>query len=67
MIYSIDGTPLQGITGGYDGNRRVEYIISGQARKKGVHQFVIESSCNAMFGVPQDGDIISAPDVREHL
>lgn len=50
MIYSTDGTPLQGITGGYGGDRRVEYIIPPKARKAGKHEFIIESSCNGMFG-----------------
>ncbi|KAG5729173.1 hypothetical protein E4T56_gene15675, partial [Termitomyces sp. T112] len=56
MIYSTDGTPLQGITGGYGGDRRVEYIIPLSARKEAQHNFVIESSCNGMFGVPLTGD-----------
>lgn len=50
MIYSTDGVPLQGITGGYGGDRRVEYIIPAGARKAGRHEFVVESSCNGMFG-----------------
>jgi alpha-mannosidase len=79
MIYSKDGCPLQGeplaqtttgphitssgITGGYGGDRRVEYIIPKEARAQGYHEFVIESSCNGMFGVPMSGDIIAPPDV----
>lgn len=67
MIYSTDGTPLQGITGGFGGDRRVEYIIPPEARKAGKHDFIIESSCNGMFGVPWDGDTISPPDVNSTL
>ena len=63
MIYTTDGTPLQGITGGYGGDRRVEYIIPLAARKAGKHDIVIESSCNGMFGVPWNGDTIAPPDV----
>ncbi len=63
MIYSTDGTPLQGITGGYGGDRRVEFIIPHRAREQGKHEFVIESSCNGMFGVPWNGDTIAPPDV----
>ncbi|KAF8878221.1 glycoside hydrolase family 38 protein [Infundibulicybe gibba] len=59
MIFSTDGTPLQGITGGYGGDRRVEYIIPAEGRKKGTHEFIIESSCNGMFGVPWNGDTIA--------
>ncbi|KAI0071984.1 hypothetical protein K474DRAFT_1668357 [Panus rudis PR-1116 ss-1] len=67
MIYSTDGVPLQGITGGFGGDRRVEYIIPPEARKKGQHEFVIESSCNGMFGVPWDGDTISPPDMNRYF
>ncbi|CAL1697504.1 unnamed protein product [Somion occarium] len=67
MIYSTDGTPLQGITGGYGGDRRVEYIIPPDSRKAGKHEFVIESSCNGMFGVPWDGDSISPPDMNRYF
>ncbi|THH17029.1 hypothetical protein EW146_g3709 [Bondarzewia mesenterica] len=64
MIYTTDGTPLQGITGGFGGDRRVEYIVPDEVRKKGKHDFVIESSCNGMFGVPWNGDIIAPPDMN---
>jgi alpha-mannosidase len=50
-----------GITGGYGGDRCVEYIIPPAARKKGEHKFVIESSCNGMFGMGGGG--IGPPDV----
>ena len=53
-----------GITGSNGGDRRVEYIIPVEARKKGTHSFVAEATCNGMFGVPWDGDIIKPPDVR---
>ena len=55
-----------GITGGFGGDRRVEYIIPPSARKAGTHAFVIESSCNGMFGVPWNGDTIAPPDVRPY-
>jgi hypothetical protein len=62
MIFDLNGTPLQGITGGYAGDRRVEYIIPPSARKAGEHEIVIESSCNGMFGMAGGG--IGPPDVR---
>ena len=62
MIYTTEGVPLQGITGGFGGDRRVEFIIPPSARKQGKLDFVIESSCNGMFGVGQGGDI-EPPDV----
>ena len=63
MIFSTDGTPLQGITGSYSGDRRVDHIIPPSAVKKGTYSIVIESSCNGMFGVPWNGDTIAPPDV----
>ena len=53
-----------GITGGYGGDRRVEYIIPKEFCVKETHEFVIESSCNGMFGVPWNGDTIQPPDAR---
>ncbi|KZT05154.1 glycoside hydrolase family 38 protein [Laetiporus sulphureus 93-53] len=67
MIYTTDGVPLQGITGGWDGNRRVEYILPESARKAGKHEFVIESSCNGMFGIPWNGDTIEHPDMNRYF
>ncbi|KAJ7581083.1 glycoside hydrolase family 38 protein [Mycena floridula] len=59
------------ITGGYGGDRRVEYILPDSAYKgKNAtfkHSFIIESSCNGMFGVPWDGDTISAPDMNRYF
>ncbi|KAF5347291.1 hypothetical protein D9756_009971 [Leucocoprinus leucothites] len=67
MIYTVDGLPLQGITGGSGGDRRVEYIIPPEARAEGHHEFVIESSCNGMFGVPWNGDTIQPPDMNRYF
>ncbi|EGN94808.1 glycoside hydrolase family 38 protein [Serpula lacrymans var. lacrymans S7.3] len=67
MIYSTEGVPLQGITGGYGGDRRVEYIIPLDARQQGHHEFIIESSCNGMFGVPWNGDTIAPPDMNRYF
>ncbi|KAI5118794.1 hypothetical protein M0805_005022 [Coniferiporia weirii] len=64
MVYATDGTPLQGITGGGGGDRRVDHIIPPAARKAGVYEIVIESSCNGMFGVPWNGDSIAPPDMN---
>ena len=58
---------LPGITGGYGGDRRVEYIIPQEARDQGFHEFVIESSCNGMFGVPLNGDTIDPPDMDRYF
>jgi alpha-mannosidase len=58
---------LPGITGGFGGDRRVEYIIPQEAREQGTHEFVIESSCNGMFGIPFSGDIIDPPDMNRYF
>ncbi|KAH9926632.1 glycoside hydrolase family 38 protein [Epithele typhae] len=67
MIFTTDGTPLQGITGGYGGDRRVEHIIPRSAVKAGKYELVIESSCNGMFGVPWNGDTIAPPDMNRYF
>ncbi|KAF9228240.1 glycoside hydrolase family 38 protein [Gyrodon lividus] len=67
MIFSTDGVPLQGITGGYGGDRRVEHIIPRQAIQRGTYEVVIESSCNGMFGVPWNGDTIAPPDMNRYF
>ncbi|OAX33098.1 glycoside hydrolase family 38 protein [Rhizopogon vinicolor AM-OR11-026] len=67
MIFSTDGVPLQGITGGYGGDRRVEHIIPPQAVRDGHYAVVIESSCNGMFGVPWNGDTIAPPDMNRYF
>lgn len=57
-------TSAVGITGGGGGDRRVEFILTPDIVKKGFGEFIIESSCNGMFGVPWNGDTIAPPDVR---
>ena len=58
---------LPGITGGFGGDRRVEYIIPQDPRERGIHEFVIESSCNGMFGIPFSGDIVDPPDMNRYF
>lgn len=64
MVFTTDGTPLQGITGGFGGDRRVEYIIPRESVLKGSIDLVLESTCNGMFGVPWNGDTIAPPDMN---
>jgi alpha-mannosidase len=66
MVYNLEGTPLQGITGGHGGDRRVDHIIPRAAVNAGKYEIVIESSCNGMFGVPP-GDQISPPDQNRYF
>ncbi|KAF8309652.1 glycoside hydrolase family 38 protein [Clavulina sp. PMI_390] len=67
LIYTTSGTPLHAITGGYGGDRRVEYIIPAKARKEGKLDLVIESTCNGMFGVPWSGNAIDPPDMNRYF
>ncbi|GAA5834834.1 hypothetical protein JCM9279_007122 [Rhodotorula babjevae] len=48
MIFDTEGCPIQGITGGYGGDRRVEFILP--KTKAGSYKYYAEVSCNAMFG-----------------
>lgn len=57
LIYSEDGEPLQGFTGG---GERVEYILPKSIVDGNPHTFYIEMACNGMFGVP-NGDTIQPP------
>ncbi|BGP14223.1 hypothetical protein JCM10213_005885 [Rhodosporidiobolus nylandii] len=49
MVFDLEGCPLQGITGGFGGDRRVEFILPEEGRG-GTYRYYIEVSCNAMFG-----------------
>ncbi|WVO20440.1 uncharacterized protein IAS62_001736 [Cryptococcus decagattii] len=51
MIFTTDGDPIHGLTGGFGGDRRVEFIIPRSARNAGVAHYYIEESCNGMFGI----------------
>ncbi|WRT70534.1 uncharacterized protein IL334_007532 [Kwoniella shivajii] len=51
MVFTPEGDPIHGLTGGFNGDRRVEFIIPDSMRKSGVAHFYIEASCNGMFGI----------------
>lgn len=48
MIFNTDGRPLQGITGGFGNERRVEFILKDPTRSQ---TYYIEVSANGLFGV----------------
>ncbi len=52
LIWSEDGVPLQGITGGINGDRHVDFpLAQGQSVAAGeAFTFYIEVGCNGMFG-----------------
>jgi alpha-mannosidase len=57
LIWSIDGKPLQGLTGGSGWDRRVEYLLIKQAKAGDTFNIFIEMACNGMFGVGNNGQI----------
>ncbi|KAI1143438.1 glycoside hydrolase family 38 protein [Hypoxylon sp. FL0543] len=59
MVWTEDGKPLQGLTGG---GERVEWILPDSFRDGKEHTIYIEMACNRMFGNPTGGDTIQPPD-----
>jgi alpha-mannosidase len=65
MIWTEDGKPLQGLTGGGERN---EWIIPNEWRDYDKeHTIYIEMACNGMFGNPTGGDTIQPPDPNRYF
>lgn len=64
MVWSDDGRPLQGLTGG---NERVEWILPNSFRDGKQHTIYIEMACNGMFGCAPGGDSIQPPDPNKYF
>ncbi|TGJ86942.1 hypothetical protein E0Z10_g1832 [Xylaria hypoxylon] len=64
MVWTEDGKPLQGLTGG---GERVEWILPDSFRDGEEHTFYIEMACNSMFGNPAGGDTIQPPDPNKYF
>ncbi|KAI9311476.1 galactose mutarotase-like domain-containing protein [Dichotomocladium elegans] len=62
MVWSVDGEPLQGLTGG-DDQQRHEYIVTNNGKTGTKHTFYIEAACNGMFGV---GNASMVPDPNRY-
>ncbi|KAA1114831.1 Glycoside hydrolase, 38 vacuolar alpha mannosidase [Puccinia graminis f. sp. tritici] len=62
LIFTSEGLPLQGITGGTDSAKRIDFIIPKQNRAFPL-QIYIEVSANALFGVPDEGQLEVHDDV----
>jgi alpha-mannosidase len=58
LVWSEDGVPLQGLTGGGD---RIEWVLPDSFRDGKQHTFYIEMACNKMFGNATGGDTIQPP------
>ncbi|KAJ3407717.1 Glycoside hydrolase, 38 vacuolar alpha mannosidase [Chytridiales sp. JEL 0842] len=50
MVWSLDGMPLQGLTGGNGGDRHVDYRLTKAAKGGERFEFYIETAANGMFG-----------------
>jgi len=64
MVWSEDGNPLQGLTGG---GERTEWILPTSFRDGKEHTIYIEMACNGMFGNPTGGDIIQPPEPNRYF
>lgn len=64
MVWSEDGNPLQGLTGG---GERIEWILPTSFRDGKEHTIYIEMACNGMFGNPMGGDTIQPPDPNRYF
>ena len=50
LVWTKDGTPVHGLTGGIWRDRRVEFVIPGDWKVGKEHVFYVETSMNGMFG-----------------
>ncbi|RDL36852.1 Alpha-mannosidase [Venustampulla echinocandica] len=64
MVWSEDGNPLQGLTGG---GERVEWILPEKFRDGKEHIIYVEMACNGMFGNAPGGDSIQPPDPNKYF
>ncbi|KAK3695377.1 glycoside hydrolase family 38 protein [Podospora appendiculata] len=64
MIWTEDGQPLQGLTGG---GERVEWILPESFRDGKEHTIYVEMACNGMFGNAPGGDSIQPPDPNKYF
>ncbi|KAI9728838.1 MAG: Glycoside hydrolase, 38 vacuolar alpha mannosidase [Cirrosporium novae-zelandiae] len=64
MVWTEDGVPLQGLTGG---GERVEWVLPKNFRDGKEHTFYIEMACNGMFGNAPGGDSIQPPNPNKYF
>ncbi|QYS96955.1 Alpha-mannosidase [Trichoderma simmonsii] len=68
MIWTEDGEPVQGLTGGSErGGERKEWIFPQQWKDGKRHTFFIEMACNTMFGNAEMHDIIQPPPTDKYF
>ncbi|KAJ2468107.1 Glycoside hydrolase, 38 vacuolar alpha mannosidase [Coemansia sp. RSA 2322] len=62
MVWSADGEPIMGLTGGNGGERHVDYTLTAQASEHEKQRvFYMEMACNDLFG---NGDYHEHPQDR---
>ncbi|KAK3341552.1 glycoside hydrolase family 38 protein [Lasiosphaeria hispida] len=64
MVWSEDGKPLQGLTGG---GERVEWVLPESFRDGKEHTIYVEMACNGMFGNASGGDLIQPPEPNKYF
>jgi alpha-mannosidase len=64
MVWSEQGNPLQGLTGG---GERVEWVLPKSFRDGKPHTIYVEMACNGMFGCAPGGDSIQPPDPNKYF
>lgn len=64
LIWTEDGEPLQGLTGG---GERVEWVLPKSFRDGKENTIYIEMACNRMFGNAPGGDTIQPPDPNKYF
>jgi len=64
LVWSEDGVPLQGLTGG---GERIEWVLPKEWRDEKEHVFYVEMACNGMFGVGRHGESIQPPDMGRYF
>ncbi|KAL6829648.1 glycoside hydrolase family 38 protein [Trichoderma sp. SZMC 28015] len=68
MVWTEDGDPVQGLTGGSErGGERQEWIFPQQWKDGKKHTFFIEMACNTMFGNAEMHDIIQPPPIDKYF
>ncbi|EPQ65113.1 Bgt-1283 [Blumeria graminis f. sp. tritici] len=64
MVWTEDGKPLQGLTGG---GERIEWVLPESFRDGKEHTIYIEMACNGMFGNAPGGDSIQPPNPQKYF
>nr|OQO24641.1 hypothetical protein B0A51_08727 [Rachicladosporium sp. CCFEE 5018] len=65
LVWTHDGRPLQGLTGG---GERVEWVVPKEYRDYDKwHTIYIEMACNGMFGNAPGGDSIQPPNPNKYF